>query len=147
MDRFAEWCDLLPPENETIGLDEHTGLIVDFQSGLCEVSGVSSVSLVRKCNPEMYASGAKFSLRDLGEFSIPDPIEKDIPADVWAMCLNAPPLEEDQIPEKVMALVQQRAEARASKDWAESDKLRDEIAALGWIVQDSKEGYKLVKNP
>ena len=54
MDRFAEWCNLVPPENETVGLDEHTGLIMDFESGLCEVSGVSSVSLVRECNPEMY---------------------------------------------------------------------------------------------
>src|SRR5512145_3376634 len=60
MDRFAEWCDLVPTENETIGLDEHTGLIMDFESGLCEVSGVSSISLVRECNPEMYASGSKF---------------------------------------------------------------------------------------
>jgi hypothetical protein len=146
MDRFAEWCNLLPPENETIGLDEHTGLIMDFETGLCEVSGVSSVSLVRECDPEMYASGSKFSLSELGEFRIPDPIEKDIPADIWEMCLNAPPLEQDQPSKHVMALVEQRVLARASKNWAESDKLRDEIAALGWTVQDSKDGYKLVKN-
>jgi cyanophycinase-like exopeptidase len=145
MDRFAEWCDLLPPENETIGLDEHTGLIIDFVSGLCEVSGVSSVSLVRECNPEMYPSGSKFPLKELGEFRIPSPIEKKIPASVWEMCLNAPPLEDNAPPEEVKVLVEQRAAARASKNWAESDKLRDEIAALGWIVQDSKDGYKLVK--
>ena len=64
MDRFAEWCGLVPPENETIGLDEHTGLIIDFESGLCEVSGVSSVSLVRECNPEMFPSGSKFPLSE-----------------------------------------------------------------------------------
>jgi hypothetical protein len=145
MDRFAEWCDLLPPENETIGLDEHTGLIIDFAAGLCEVSGVSSVSLVRECDPEMYPSGSKFSLNELGEFHIPDPLEKDIPAHVWEMCLNAPPLEDDQPSDEVIALVEQRVAARANKNWAESDKLRDEISALGWIVQDSKDGYKLVK--
>ena len=145
MDRFAEWCNLLPPENETIGLDEHTGLIMDFETGLCEVSGVSSVSLVRECDPEMYASGSKFSLSELGEFRIPDPLGKDIPAHVWEMCLNAPPLDDDQPSEHVIALVEQRVLARASKNWAESDKLRDEIAALGWTVQDSKDGYKLVK--
>jgi hypothetical protein len=146
MDRFAEWCDLVPTENETIGLDEHTGLIIDFEAGQCEVSGVSSVSLVRECNPEMYASGTKFRLRELGEFSIPDPIHKDIPADVWQMCVNAPALDDEQPSEQVIALVEQRLLARASKNWAESDKLRDEIAALGWTVQDSKDGYKLVKN-
>jgi hypothetical protein len=146
MDRFAEWCGLVPSENQTIGLDEHTGLIIDFESGLCEVSGVSSVSLVRECNPEMYASGSKFSLSELGEFQIPDPLEKAIPADVWELCLHAPPLEDEQPSERVVALVQQRLLARANKNWAESDKLRDEISALGWTVQDSKDGYKLLRN-
>src|SRR5512138_3595850 len=108
MDRFKEWCDLLPSENETIGLDEHTGLIIDFETGLCEVSGVSSVSLVRECNPEMYPSGSKFPLSELGEFCIPEPLEKDIPAHVWEMCLNAPPLE-DQPSEQVTILVKKRA--------------------------------------
>jgi cyanophycinase-like exopeptidase len=147
MDRFAEWCNLVPSDNETIGLDEHTGLIMDLDTGMCEVSGVSSVSLVRECNPEMYASGSKFPLSELGEFRIPEPIEKDIPAHVWEMCLNAPPLDDDDQPsEAVIALVEQRVLARANKNWAESDKLRDEIAALGWIVQDSRDGYKLLKS-
>jgi len=146
MDRFAEWCRQVPSDGETIGLDEHTGMIIDFESRLCEVSGVSSVSLVRECNPEMYASGAKFSLGELGEFRIPDPLEKDIPAHVWEMCVNAPPLDVDQPSEAVMALVEQRGFVRANKNWAESDKLRDEIAALGWTVQDSKDGYRLVKS-
>ena len=146
MDRFKEWSDLLPSENETIGLDEHTGLIMDFESGLCEVSGVSSVSLVREGDPEMHPSGSKFPLSKLGEFRIPDPIENDIPAHVWEMCLNAPPLEEHQPSEEVIILVEKRAAARANKNWEESDKLREEISALGWTVQDSREGYKLVKN-
>ena len=146
MERFKEWCDLLPSENETIGLDEHTGLIIDFETGQCEVNGVSSVSLVRECDPEMYPSGSKFPLGELGEVRLPNPIEKDIPAHVWEMCLNAPPLEEDRPSEQVIILVEKRASARAKKNWAESDKLRDEIATLGWTVQDSKEGYKLVKN-
>ena len=146
MDRFAEWCNLVPAGNETIGLDEHTGLIMDFETGLCEVSGVSSISLVRECDPEMYPSGSKFPLSELGEFRIPEPIEKDSPAHVWEMCLNAPPLDDDRPSEHVIALVEQRVLARANKNWAESDKLRDEIAALGWTVQDSKDGYKLLKS-
>jgi hypothetical protein len=146
MERFKEWCDLTPAENETIGLDEHTGLMMDFETGMCEVNGVSSVSLVRECNPEMYASGSKFPLSELGDFHIPDPIEKDIPPAVWDMCLNAPPPADDHPSEEVIVLVERRAAARASKNWAESDRLRAEIAALGWTVQDSKDGYKLVKS-
>ena len=146
MDRFKEWCDLLPSQNETIGLDEHTGVIIDFESGLCEVSGVSAVSLVRECDPEMFPSGSKFPLSELGDVRLPDPIEKDIPAQVWEMCLNAPALEDNQPSDEVTVLVERRAAARANKNWAESDKLRDEISALGWTVQDSKDGSKLVKN-
>jgi cysteinyl-tRNA synthetase len=47
------------------------------------------------------------------------------------------------IPAEVTALVQQRQQARADKQWSESDRLRDAIAALGWIVKDTKEGPKL----
>jgi len=47
------------------------------------------------------------------------------------------------IPAEVLALVQQRQQARADKQWAESDRLRDAIADLGWIVKDTKEGPKL----
>ena len=46
----------------------------------------------------------------------------------------------------MIALVEQRADARANKNWAESDTLRDKISSLGWTVQDSKDGYTLVKN-
>ncbi len=146
MDRFNQWCDLVPETNTTLGLDEHTGIIMDFESGTCEVSGVSSVSIVRECDPEMYPSGSKFEMKELGDFRIPDPIEKDIPAHVWDMVLNAPPLDDHRPPQEVIALAEERLSVRANKNWAESDKLRDEIAALGWTVQDSKEGYTLVKS-
>ena len=147
MDRFAEWSKLVPSTNATIGLDEHTGLIVDFETGLCEVNGVSSVTLAREHNPEMYPSGSKFSLSELGNVILPDPLEKDIPARVWDMVLNAPPLvDEDAPPQDVIVLADKRLSARVNKNWAESDKLRDEISALGWIVQDAKDGYKLVRN-
>ncbi len=47
------------------------------------------------------------------------------------------------VPTEVVALVEQRQQARAAKQWAESDRLRDEIAAFGWIVKDTKDGPKL----
>ena len=145
MERFDLWCKSLPEENTTIGLDEHTGLIIDFASGTCEVNGVSSISLVRDCDPKMYPSGAKFSLSELGELNVPNPIERGIRPDVWDMVLNAPPVEENKPSEKVLELVEQRQQARTNKQWAELDKLREQIAALGWTVQDTKDGQKLVK--
>ena len=48
-----------------------------------------------------------------------------------------------EVPAQVAALVEARAAARASKDWAASDRLRDQIANQGWIIKDTKEGQKL----
>ena len=42
--------------------------------------------------------------------------------------------------ELVDALASQRAAARAAKDFAESDRLRDELAAAGWEMRDEPGG-------
>jgi cysteinyl-tRNA synthetase len=41
---------------------------------------------------------------------------------------------------KVDALIAERTAARARKDFKESDRLRDELAAMGVVIKDSKEG-------
>jgi len=146
MDRFNEWCSLVPSENITLGLDEHTGIIMDFAGGNCEVSGVSSVSLVSDCDPVMHPAGTKFPLSEIGEIKIPNPIDEGISAQAWEMVINAPALEDDKPSDEVVDLAEQRLAARAEKNWAESDRLRDEIAARGWAVQDGKGSYTLVKN-
>jgi hypothetical protein len=145
LDRFNEWCDTLPSDATTLGLDEHTGLIIDFQTGECQVHGVSSVSIVRECDPEIYATGATFPLAELGEIYIPEPLDAGIPAEVWEMVTSANQPEDDSPPTDVQALADQRQKARDEKNWAESDRLRDEIAELGWQVQDTPDGPKLVK--
>ena len=38
------------------------------------------------------------------------------------------------------ALIEQRAAARAARNWAESDRLRDQLAALGIAIKDNKDG-------
>ena len=125
MDRFAEWSDSIPSNNETIGLDEHTGLILDFEAGLCEVNGVSSVSLVRKDNPEIYPSGTKFPLSDLGIFVAPEPLQKNISSQAWEMVLNAPALDDDSPSSEVTTLAKRSFSALLQKDREESGKLRE----------------------
>jgi len=61
------------------------------------------------------------------------------------MAVNAANLEDDAPPDEALKLLEKRKDARTRKDFAESDSLRDQLAALGWMVQDSKEGQKLVK--
>jgi len=46
----------------------------------------------------------------------------------------------ERAPREVLALAQAREEARAARDFARADGLRDEIAALGFDVRDTPEG-------
>ncbi len=50
-----------------------------------------------------------------------------------------------EVPTDVQKLAEERIASRVSKDWAASDRLRDEIAGLGWTVEDTAEGQKLKK--
>ena len=38
-------------------------------------------------------------------------------------------------------LLQLRLEAKSNKDWATADKIRDELAKLGFVVKDTKDGF------
>lgn len=44
------------------------------------------------------------------------------------------------VPDDVRRLLAARSEARETRDWARADALRDELAALGWEVQDAASG-------
>ena len=54
-------------------------------------------------------------------------------------------LEKESAPAEILALAQQRANAKQNKDWATADALRNQIDAAGWTILDSKDGYKIVK--
>ncbi|HKM33001.1 MAG TPA: DALR domain-containing protein, partial [Oscillospiraceae bacterium] len=47
---------------------------------------------------------------------------------------------EEKIPESVMALVEKRKEARAAKDFATADSLRDQIAEMGYAIEETRQG-------
>ena len=52
---------------------------------------------------------------------------------------------QDEIPEEILKLVEERNIARNNKDWAKSDELRDKIQEKGFKVIDSKEGTRIEK--
>ena len=51
-----------------------------------------------------------------------------------------------ELPSEVETLMAERAAARDAKEWKKSDELRDRIAALGWIVKDTKDGQRIRKS-
>ena len=46
----------------------------------------------------------------------------------------------DAVPAEIQALVERRREARTGKDFALADKIRDELTAAGWTVEDGADG-------
>ena len=51
----------------------------------------------------------------------------------------------DKLPEEIVDLVSKRDEARNSKNWSESDKIRNLLVEKGYRVQDTKEGTVVKK--
>ena len=47
------------------------------------------------------------------------------------------------VPEDVLARVQARQDARRAKDFARADALRDELAAEGWVIEDTPSGPRV----
>ncbi|MEE4262807.1 MAG: cysteine--tRNA ligase [Desulfobacteraceae bacterium] len=51
----------------------------------------------------------------------------------------------EDLPSEVQTLVEERQRAREAREWEASDRLRDEIQALGYVIQDTPEGMKVIK--
>jgi cysteinyl-tRNA synthetase len=55
-----------------------------------------------------------------------------------------PQTEAGEAPDDVRALAEAREAARAARDFEEADRLRGEIEAAGWEVQDVAGGFRLI---
>jgi len=48
-----------------------------------------------------------------------------------------------EVPAEILARVDEREAARATRDFAAADAIRDELAAAGWIIEDSPKGARV----
>jgi hypothetical protein len=154
--RFAQLLGMLPRATTVVGIDERTALILDCQNELCRVMGQGGVTLLREGREQCYANKQTFSLGELGDCHRPEP-HAGIPTAIWEQALAVEQdLAQVQIhepqsrpvpPPAVLALAQQREAARAQRDWAAADALRQQMESLGWQVGDSPEGPKLSPLP
>ncbi|OGH91168.1 MAG: cysteine--tRNA ligase [Candidatus Magasanikbacteria bacterium RIFOXYD2_FULL_39_9] len=64
---------------------------------------------------------------------------------VFGLGLNKIKKDSSKLPASIQKLVHKRNQARTDKNWSESDNLRKEIEALGYIVKDTPEGTKVSK--
>ena len=150
-ERFAELLKMLPggmAAHTLVGVDESTALAIDPARELCTVVGVGGVTVQRGEQVDIYAAGDQFPVQRLGPFRLPPGMEGLDPAVVGAVRAGRAAAEaaRSALPvagEAVLALLGQREEARARRDWAGADRLRDQIAAHGWRVLDTAGGQRL----
>jgi cyanophycinase-like exopeptidase len=144
--RFEQLRAMLPPDVTVVGLDEHTALAMDLAAQTCRVMGRGGVCLCHGGAERRFEHGHSFPLTALGAFRMPNP-QEGIPAEVWqrvqAAQAQAQTAVAPQPPVEVLALAQQREAARAHRDWATADALRQRIVALGWQVRDTGAGSEL----
>lgn len=61
------------------------------------------------------------------------------------LALDLTKIEKIKIPIEIKKIFDEREIARKNKDWKKSDKLRDKLSGLGWIIKDLSSGSKLIK--
>ena len=135
VERFGRLLDVLPPDVTTLGIDEHTALVLDLASGTADVLGRGGVTVIDKAE-RRFEHGTRFGLEQLGVAPIraqPALLAAAAPAATASSQDDGPPAD-------VLALVQQRQQARARHDWQTADLLRDALLELGWKVRDTPAG-------
>lgn len=140
IERFTRLVQMLPPDRVIVGIDEQSALVFDPAEACCRVMGKGGVTIRRGNLEARYEPGSHFPVDVLGAFR--QPRGEDIPAVVWERALAAQNSKhrESGPPERVLALIRERERARAERNWAESDRLRDQILAMGWRVSDTLDG-------
>jgi len=149
-ERFGRLLAMLPeePARRIVGIDENTALVIEPGTARCTVQGVGSVTVCQGEWQEIFTAGTSFPLEVLGAFRLPEGAD-GIPSDLWQAIVDGVAASRrrrlaSRVPDaEVLALVEQRGEARQRRNWVESDRLREEIRALGWQVQDTADGSHL----
>jgi hypothetical protein len=143
--RFGALRAALPPDITTVGIDEHTALVLDLESGTAQAFGRGSVHILGPKGEKTHTRGAVFGIGELGRLTRP-PMGTTIAPEVHQLALKGGmrPLVEHAIPPvDVQTLAAERETARKTKDWSEADRLRQEMNALGWSVKDTPQGAVL----
>ena len=93
----------------------------------------ATFDFVAACNKaEPSVAGATEALKAFARFE-----------DVLAVFGDEPVTSE--VPAELLSLLDKRTEAKANKDWAAADQIRDQVTALGWKIVDAAGGARLEK--
>ena len=80
---------------------------------------------------------------DAGQSDAAGPLAAAVREIAGAVGLALGPAGDEEVPADVLDLVARRDQARADRDFAGADALRDQLVALGWVVEDTPSGTKV----
>ncbi len=101
---------------------------------------------MEKLNDDLNFPQALALLFELTKSDLPNDVKKATIAkfdEAFGLDLATWVPKEIAVPAEVRVLADQRWAARNAKDWAEADRLRGELTALGWSVKDAKDTYEI----
>tara|TARA_B100000676_G_C18060259_1_gene837275 strand:- start:29 stop:1054 length:1026 start_codon:yes stop_codon:yes gene_type:complete len=133
-ERVDKLLNMLPIESVVLGIDEHTGLLLDFSKQTVNVVGKGSVHLLQAGNEKIYINGDEFQLQDLGNFIMPEN---------KSSVINNHLVKE--IPQNIIELAEMRLQSRKNKEWDQADRLRIKLSELGYQIEDNNDGYSVSK--
>jgi cysteinyl-tRNA synthetase len=128
---------------------------IDFTDGVLEQAAAQAEAFrnVFRSSPEPAPGGAweRFTAVLDDDFNTPDALAVihdwrdhvllEQALDVFGLASLA---ETEEAPRDVVVLAEEREQARARRDFDDADRLRAEIAELGWEVRDVADGFRLV---
>lgn len=149
LERFEQLVAMLPAKTVIAGIGENTALWVDPHTCTCEVVGIGEVVVLREGKEAHFNAGEKFPIEVLNGCGEPESLPDEVLSQMDELVrLNEMGSEREAPVEpaaEVVELAEQRETARKQRDWEQADKLRDQIAGLGWMVTDTPDGPKLEK--
>lgn len=80
------------------------------------------------------------------EIEVPHPNESEYPLEVVSLARDSGGYVGDDAEEAIESLLATRATARSEKDWAVADGVRDGLSALGFTIEDTAAGARVIYN-
>lgn len=117
--------DGLPADVGVLGVDEHTALVIDVETGLATAGGNGRVVLRRRGHERILTGGQQITLTELGavlrgDVAVPDEAGAGGPRTVPGSCPDGPAATVDGEPHAATSLAEETDRARADFDAAMS---------------------------
>jgi hypothetical protein len=147
VERFELLEGMLDGEPDILGIDEHTSIWLDPESGLARVYGKGKIHLIRNKTEQQFGSDQMVPFFREDGYNPSIDTYDGIRQSVWSRLeqVSQKPLEEPA-PDQLIEWLQQREMARKAGDYPLADSLRKKIEECGWKILDTADGSRLEKS-